>query len=508
MKIRVEAYMRKSVISVLSLIVLIFLCFPSCSPQSQTTATKTEFHIQYTDHVIEGPVSCRVYVILDKAIHRTPRYGPSIFNPEPFFAIDVKDWKPGETIVIDNNALGYPVNLDRIPPELYAIQAVMDINTTHRSFSTSPGNGYSQKSIHDIRDKETHIIELTIDQVVEEQKFEESEFIKYLAVQSQKLSDFYGRDVAIEAAVILPESYEENSSRFYPTVYVFPGWGATHLSVLQGDYQQRRYGMRGYGLEKVFVYFNQECPLGYHVFADSENNGPWATALVEDFIPAFEKAFRSIPAPSARFLTGQSSGGWASLWLQITYPQFFGGVWAASPDPVDFRDFIGCNIYKQGANLYDDPPEHLGSILRRWSRMEQVIGDGEQMLSFEAVFSPKGADGRPESLYDRESGSVFPDVADSWKSYDIQIVLTEKYGSQAPDLQGKIHIFGAEDDDVGLDEPVKLLRDSAMEKNISIDVVIYPLGGHGVWRDEMRERIHNQMDAVILAKHPELKKSS
>jgi S-formylglutathione hydrolase FrmB len=387
----------------------------------------------------------------------------------------------------------------------------MDINTTHRSFSVSPGNGYSQKSIHEIEKGKTHIIELTIDHVVEEQKFKESEFTKYFAVQSQKLTDFYGWDIAIEAAVILPESYSKNLSGSYPTVYVFPGWGATHLSVLRGDYQQRRYGMRGYGLEKIFVYFNQECPLGYHVFADSENNGPWATALVEDFIPAFEKAFRSIPAPSARFLTGQSSGGWASLWLQITYPQFFGGVWAASPDPVDFRDFIGCNIYKQGANLYDDPPGHLGSILRRWSRMEQVIGDGEQMLSFEAVFSPKGADGRPRSLYDRNTGSVFPEVADSWKAYDIQIVLVEKYGSQeartkASELNRKIHIFAAEDDEVGLDEPVKLLRDKAKENNTPIDVVIYPSGGHGVWRDEMRERIHNQMDEVILANHPHLKK--
>ena len=503
-----EVCIPKSLKTALYFLVSIVLFFPSCSNKSQTTATQTEFHIQYTDHVTEGPVSCRVYVILDKAIHRTPRYGPSIFSPEPFYAVDVEDWKPGEKIVIDNNSLGYPVNLDRIPPELYAIQAVMDINTTHRSFSVSPGNGYSQKSIHEILEGKSHIIELTIDRVVEEQKFKESESIKYFAVQSQKLSDCYGRDVAIEAAVILPESYEENSSHLYPTVYVFPGWGATHLSVLRGDYQQRRYGMRGYGLEKVFVYFNQECPLGYHVFADSENNGPWATALVEDFIPAFERAFRVIPAPSARFLTGQSSGGWASLWLQITYPQFFGGVWAASPDPVDFRDFIGCNIYKQGANLYDDPPGHLGSILRRWSRMEQVIGDGEQMLSFEAVFSPRSADGRPLSLYDRETGAVSPEVAESWKSYDIQIVLTEKYGSRPQELQGKIHIFAAEDDDVGLDEPIKLLRDSANEKKIPIEAVIYPSGGHGVWRDEMRERIHNQMDAIILANHPDLTKSS
>ncbi|MGD9347009.1 MAG: hypothetical protein PVH84_14160, partial [Candidatus Aminicenantes bacterium] len=313
--------MQNNLKTLLSYLILAHLFFPSnaCKSRTQPVPTHREFHIQYTDSVTEGPVSCRVYVILDKAIHRTPRFGPSIFSPEPFYAIDVEDWKPEETIILDNKSLGYPVEVDRIPPELYAIQAVMDINTTHRSFSIAPGNGYSQKSIHEIKEGETHIIELTIDQVVEEQKFKEGEFIKYLAVPSPKLSEFYGWDVSIEAAVILPESYPKtkDSNIQYPTVYVFPGWGATHLSVQGGDYQQRRYGMSGYGLEKVFIVFNQECPLGYHVFADSENNGPWATALIEDFIPSFERAFRVIPAASARFLTGQSSGGWASLWLQI-----------------------------------------------------------------------------------------------------------------------------------------------------------------------------------------------
>ena len=140
--------MRKSLKTAISFLVLIILLFPSCGRNSQNITTQTEFHIKYTERVTEGPVSCRVYVVLDKNIDRTPRYGPSIFSPEPFFALDVKDWKPGETIVIDNNSLGYPVELDRIPPELYAIQAVMDINTTHRSFSIAPGNGYSQKSGH------------------------------------------------------------------------------------------------------------------------------------------------------------------------------------------------------------------------------------------------------------------------------------------------------------------------------------------------------------------------
>ena len=45
-------------------------------------------------------------------------------------------------------------------------------------------------------------------------------------------------------------------------------------------------------------------------------------------------------------MTGHSSGGWASLWLQISYSDLFGGCWSTAPDPVDFRAFQTLNIYE------------------------------------------------------------------------------------------------------------------------------------------------------------------
>ena len=36
-------------------------------------------------------------------------------------------------------------------------------------------------------------------------------------------------------------------------------------------------------------------------------------------IPALEKQFRAVGKPGGRFVTGHSSGGWSSLWLQVTY---------------------------------------------------------------------------------------------------------------------------------------------------------------------------------------------
>src|SRR5262249_37747890 len=153
-----------------------------------------------------------------------------------------------------------------------------------------------------------------------------------------------------------------------------------------------------------------DCRTGHHVFADSDNNGPYGKALTEELIPHIEQTFRALGKPSARLLTGHSSGGWSSLWLQMTHPDFFGGVWSTPPDPVDFRDFQRVNIY-QDANIFTDADGQPRPLARRngkvimhyqpFSDMEVVMGRGGQLQSFEAVFSPRGADSKPKPLWDR-----------------------------------------------------------------------------------------------------------
>src|SRR5690606_35876626 len=136
------------------------------------------------------------------------------------------------------------------------------------------------------------------------------------------------------------------------------------------------------GVEFLRVILDPTSPLGHHVFANSANNGPVGDALVTEFLPAFDRQFRSISAPTARFVTGHSSGGWSSLWLQISHPDDFGGVWSTAPDPVDFRDFQRINIYRAGENMYVDRDGNERPLARRngevvltyrnFDRMEQA----------------------------------------------------------------------------------------------------------------------------------------
>ena len=79
--------------------------------------------------------------------------------------------------------------------------------------------------------------------------------------------------------------------------------------------------------------------MGTSCLCRSAKNGPRGAALIKELIPEIDKRYRTVDASTARFVTGHSSGGWSSLWLQVNYPETFGGVWSTAPDPVDFRDY-------------------------------------------------------------------------------------------------------------------------------------------------------------------------
>ena len=58
------------------------------------------FEVTYDAGVRPGPISARVYVMLGPAQggRGEPRKGPDWFRPQPFFAVDAEDWKPGEPL--------------------------------------------------------------------------------------------------------------------------------------------------------------------------------------------------------------------------------------------------------------------------------------------------------------------------------------------------------------------------------------------------------------------------
>jgi hypothetical protein len=221
-----------------------------------------------------------------------------------------------------------------------------------------------------------------------------------------------------------------------------------------------------------------------------------------------------VARPCARFITGHSSGGWSSLWLQVTYPDFFGGTWSTSPDPVDLRSFTGIdatpgstdNAYtaKDGMpkNLARDHGKNLGTI-EQFGKQEAVLGDyGGQFASFEWVWSPKGPDGRPLKMFNRETGELNPEVLKAWQKYNIIKILSDHWTTLGPKLKGKLHLFCGTADTFHLNEAFAYLCDFLKDKHSDAVCELVPDRTHmdlykpyKTYPDGLIVRIANEMGA-------------
>lgn len=455
---------------------------PASQPTTRPAAL--EFVLTYDERVCAGPFSGRVWVMTSQ--RPEPRLGPNWFNPEPFLSLEVTNWKRGEPLRIDarSQVRAFPRPLAEWPTLRGRVQAVMELNTTDgRRGPQAAGNGYSPAKKVEPDPRAGGPIELKISKVAAAQRLIEDERIILVEFESRLLSAFCGHKVLMRAAVCLPEDAAKSPEARYPTVYDIPGFGGDLRTILS-------YRIRPPTVDRpmVFVVLEPNAPLGHHAFVDSANNGPWGRALVEELIPHLEKNFPLVAEMHGRFLTGGSSGGWASLWLQIRNPEFFNGTWSYAPDPVSFHDFTGIDLYKPQANVYVDENGRPRPLAReegrvaftfeKFARMEAALGPGGQLASFEAAFGARLADGTPQPLYARENGALIASNLDHWSKFDICKVLEKDWANLGPRLSGKLHVYCGDADTFYLDGAVRRLADTLRALGSDAEVKLLPGRDH------------------------------
>ena len=288
--------------------------------------------------------------------------------------------------------------------------------------------------------------------------------------------------------VVLPPGYKPGGRRF-PVVYWFHGYGGPTYNLTQfaARFQQRM--TRGKMPPMIWVIPDMSTPTGTSEFVDSVNNGPWDTAFTSELVPYIDRTYRTNARPGARFLTGHSSGGWASLHLQLAHPRLFGGAWSTSPDPVDFHAFIQADLYAPAANVYRGSDGHALPLVRQGAavssfetaaRTEAVLGAyGGQLASFEWTFSPRGPDGRPQPMFDRSTGAVDPAVAAYWQAhYDLAASLAQLDPADRRALAGKLHLWVGGADSFYLDCAVRRFGAAAKARDLDAAVTIVPVATH------------------------------
>jgi hypothetical protein len=446
------------------------------------------------------------------------------------FGINVDGLAPDSAVVIDDAALGFPVSsLDDVRPGGYNVQAVLNLyETLHRKdghvvklpmdhwdgqrWSTKPGNLYSEPRTMWIDPAARGTIAISLDKEIPPKPYPtDTNYVKYVRIESKLLTEFWGRKVELGAFVLLPEGFDQHPNARYPLIVNpahFPtgingSTGVTTFStvlpdptVKGNDRTNQEYAYRFYkdwtsGKLPRMLLMTIQHPTPYYddsYGVNSMNNGPYGDAITQELIPYIEQTFHGMGQPWARVLTGCSTGGWEALGMQVFYPDFYNGTWAGAPSPIDFRAERLFNLYDdKNAYFYEGPwgkvprpsigdlgtndvlpvnrmeDGHVGITMEQDNRHELVVGDKGRGAGlwdgYQAVFSPVGPDGYPKPIWDKRTGVIDHDVATYWREhYDLSYILRRDWKTLGPKLVGKIHLTAGTHDEYFLAGAVRYME--------------------------------------------------
>lgn len=507
----------------LALFSLLSMVFPGCQPENKEPAA-VEVQISFTETASSKPLDGRLLLLFASSDEAEPRFLVSAgLKAQPVFGIDVEAMAPGENRTIDTAVFGFPYNsLAELPPGDYWVQALLhvyetfNLSTGHQvklpmdngegqQWNSSPGNIYSKPVKVSVTAAGLSGFRLVMDQVIPPIPLPgDTEWIKHVKIKSERLSEFWGRDMYLGAHVLLPKGFDEHPEARYPLMVFhghfpsdFSGFRTTPPDPGTEPEYSERFGVEGYNIieqQEAYNFYKRwnepdfprfliieiQHPTPYYddsYAVNSASQGPYGDAITYELIPFIEKEFRGMGEGWARFLYGGSTGGWEALAVQVKYPEEFNGCFAACPDPIDFEAFCLTNIYEDGNAYYYksdhkklEVPAHrnyLGQIqstIREENHLELVLGthsrSGQQWDIWEATYSPQGEDGYPERIWDKMSGDINPEVAGYWKeNYDLRHILERDWGKLGEKLRGKIHIYCGDMDNYYLNNAVYLMED-------------------------------------------------
>eukprot|EP01065_Artemidia_motanka_P038448 TRINITY_DN472_c2_g1_i1.p1 TRINITY_DN472_c2_g1~~TRINITY_DN472_c2_g1_i1.p1 ORF type:complete len:604 (+),score=128.84 TRINITY_DN472_c2_g1_i1:55-1866(+) len=440
-----------------------------------------------------GPATGRVRVYLSRTNRTEPRTQCSDNqDTSQVFGVDAFELSPGAGIAVTERSIGYPVHgLGEVPAGEYYVQAELfpyDLYSrgdgeklflpkscvnpagNDGSYGSPAGTRYSAVKEVFIGDGSSLSLSLDFEVPVKpgpgcSGKGADTEYIKTVNVLSPRLSKFWGRNITIQACVLLPYGFNEHPDARYPLVIAQGHYSATWNAGGRFDNTPPNPDTPGYayvdqlyanylygnwtdpngvfkGARMLVVTLNHDVPFFDDSYAvNSENVGPYGDAIMKELLPEVERRYRGIGEGWARGLFGGSTGGWESIGVQVLYPDDFNGAYAACPDPVSFTSYTTVNIYEDSnAYWYDAPFKRTArpgvrdaysgqtvipgtriptyghpygqtsATVEEMNRREVVLGGKSRSCGqwdiWEAVFGPKGVDGYPERIWCKDPSGL------------------------------------------------------------------------------------------------------
>jgi hypothetical protein len=496
----------------------------ACQPAVDSAVT---VEVTFPESMSADALDGRLILVLSQRDDGEPRtHVTDGIGAQPVFGIDVEGWEPGEVATFSDTVFGFPVaRLGELPPGTYRAQALLNRYQTFtrsdghtvelppdrgegQQWARKPGNLYSAVSELTFGGAEgSDRLVLTLDQVVPDLPDPatlETDWVRFIRIRSDLLSDFWGTDMYLGAWVLLPDGFDEHPEARYPLA-IFHGHFPASFSPMrveppdtteacvysarfdldcynriQQDYQHELYRLWTSADFPRHLVVEIQHPTPYYddsYAVNSENNGPYGDAIMRELVPAIEEAFRGIGEGWARVTYGGSTGGWEAMAAQVFYPDDFNGAYVACPDPIDFRQYTVVNLYEDENAYYLEGPfnrvarpghrdflGHVDRTLEDSNHLELVLGtrsrSGQQWDIWEAVYSPVGDDGYPRRIWDKVTGEIDSEVAAHWReNFDLTHILRRDWETLGPKLEGKLHLYVGEMDNYYLNNAVYLAED-------------------------------------------------
>ncbi|HEY3934005.1 MAG TPA: alpha/beta hydrolase-fold protein [Gemmatimonadales bacterium] len=489
---------------------------PAAAQQRSTAGPR--FEISFTAAAHAEPITGRAYVAISRDSGRAP-IAETSETGVPLFGVNIEGLAPGKPAIIDAKTFGHPLaSLRELPAGDYWVEPFINIYTRFaradghvvwlhmdqwegQDWKRSPGNidgtpvkiHWNPASSMPIRLVASRVIPPITPPI-------DNASVKHLKFKSEILSTWWGQPIYLGATILLPKGFDAHPDVRYPIVY-----DEGHFSLgAPGGYGRNaaftRYWDSDTAPRVLLVTIQHPSPYyddSYGV--NSANNGPYGDALTQELLPMVEKEFHAISQPWARLLTGGSTGGWISLAKQVMYPDLYGGTWSLCPDGVDFRAFQIVNVYKDPNAYWVDhgwmkverpdvrrPDGNITTMMKDENWYELTVGDhsrsGGQWDIWEATYSPVGADGYPQRIWDKTTGVIDHTVAAYWKEhYDLRSILETNWATLGPKVADKINVYVGDADSYFLNDGVHFLHDFLVTTKSpawSGEIVFQPMAPH------------------------------
>lgn len=497
--------------------ILLFFILTGYQPEANND-TSFAINISFSKKISQQNLDGRLYLLFSNNNKKEPRFQIGGLQSQLIFGVNIESLSPGEKVKIKEDIFGFPIeNLKEIQPGDYYVQALLHVYETFnlstgqtvklpmdngegQHWNTSPGNLYSKPVKITITKNGIENLDIVLDQKVPDIKeAKDTKWIKHIKMKSEKLSEFWGRDIYLGAHILLPKGFDEHPEAKYPLMVFhghFPSDFGGFRTIppdknLKPDYSAR-FNVDGYNItvqQEAYDFYKRWNEPDFPRFliieiqhstpyyddsyaVNSASQGPYGDAITYELIPYIEKMFRGQGKGWSRFLYGGSTGGWEALAVQVKYPDEYNGCFAACPDPIDFRNYSLVNLYENDNAYYYksdfnqvEIPSHrnylgqISSTVKRDNHLELVLGDksrsGQQWDIWEATYSPQGKDGYPVRIWDKYSGKIDHTIAEYWKeNYDLRYILDRDWDKLGEKLKGKIHIYCGDMDNYYLNNAV------------------------------------------------------